>query len=109
MNNEYLYHVVLISFFPDTNEKIREEIIKRYSTLGDDCGGKSKGILFWSAKPNLDLRKDINLVQVSIFKNEKAFNDYKKHSRHIETIEYLKLYANWYVGDVFDFYPEQEK
>lgn len=106
MNKEkYLYHVILISFLPESDNLVREKITKMYSTLGSDCGGHAAGIIFWSVQPNLDLRKNIHLVEVAIFKDQESFDKFKKHPKHIEVVELLKSNANWTVGDLLAELP----
>ena len=103
---DVLHHVILISFLSEAEESIKNEIIKRYSTLGFDCGGYEAGILFWSAKPNKDLRKNIHLVEVAIFKDDESFENFKKHPKHVEVVELLKTSANWFVGDIYHEFPD---
>lgn len=104
-NQKYLYHVVLISFLPEAISEVREEIIRRYLTLGEDCGGRSKGIFFWSAQPNTDLRKNIHMTEIAIFKDQESFEEFKNHPKHKEVVELLKKSANWFVGDITDTFP----
>lgn len=101
----YLHHVVLISFLADTPQEMREEIANKYATLGDDAGGKEAGVLFWSVKPNMDTRKNIHLVEIAIFKDNKSFEDFKNNPKHIEVVELLKKSANWTVGDIMESFP----
>lgn len=107
MNNTetYLHHFVLISFFSSTSQEMKDEIARRYSTLGEEAGGTEKGILFWSVKPNMDTRKNIHLVEFAIFKNKQSLDDFKNHPRHVEVVELLKASADWYVGDIIDVFP----
>ncbi len=105
IKESYLHHVIFISFLPEASEEIKQEIAARYATLGDDCGGKNAGILFWSVQPNMDLRKGVHLVEIAIFKDQKSFEDFKKHPKHIEVVELLKPVANWQVGDVVEILP----
>ncbi len=101
-----LFHIILFSFLPETKEEIRQEIINRYSTLGEDCGGADAGILFWSVKPNIDLRKNIHFVEMAIFKNRECLEQFKNHPKHKEVVEILKTSANWYVADFMDYFPK---
>lgn len=106
---DVLHHVILITFLPEAQESVKNEIIERYATLGADCGGHEAGILFWSTKPNTDLRKNIHLVEIAIFKDNDSFEKFKKHPKHIEVLELLKTSANWYVGDIFHEFPNLPK
>jgi hypothetical protein len=101
----YLHHIVLISFLPNISQDIKDEIALRYATLGDDCGGKKEGILFWSAKPNMDTRKNIHLIEVAIFKDKDSFENFKNHPKHKEVVELLKTSADWSVGDTIESFP----
>jgi hypothetical protein len=94
------YHIILISFKPETSEAIREEVYNRYQTLGEECGGADAGILFWSVQKNLDQRKNIHLVEFAVFKDQEALDNLKKHPKHAELVkDFLIQYADWQIGD----------
>ena len=95
-----LWHVVLISFRPETPEKGRQEIYNRFQTLAQDCGGKKAGILFWRVDRNLDLRKNVHLVEISVFKDQAALQTFRKHPKHKELTDILSRMADWLVGDI---------
>lgn len=101
----YLHHVVLITFLPTASQEIKDEIADRYATLGEDCGGEKAGILFWSAKPNMDTRKNIHLIEVAIFKDKPSYENFKNHQKHKEVVELLKISADWMVGDTIEAFP----
>jgi hypothetical protein len=101
----HLLHVVLISFFSTTTQDMRDEISDRYAVLGEEAGGQDMGILFWSTKPNMDLRKNIHLIEVAIFKDKQSYDNFKNHPRHIEVVELLKNSADWSVGDTIETFP----
>jgi hypothetical protein len=101
----YLHHVVLISFLPDAPEEVRVDIARRYTTLGDDCGGANAGIFFWSVQPNMDVRKNIHLVEIAILRDTQALEALKNHPKHQAIVELLKGSANWFVGDLIDTFP----
>lgn len=101
----YLHHVVLITFLPTASQEIKDEIADRYATLGEDCGGEKAGILFWSAKPNMDTRKNIHLIEVAIFKDKPSYENFKNHQKHKEVVELLKTSADWMVGDTIEAFP----
>ena len=106
MKRDYLFHTILFSFLPETSQEIKQEIISRFSTLGEDCGGKKEGILFFSAKENLDTRKNIHLVEIAIFDSESSFKKFKEHQKHKEIVEILKNSTDWYVGDIWGEFPQ---
>ena len=95
-----IWHIVLISFWKNTPQKTREEIYQRYQTLAEDCGGEESGILFWKVGRNLDLRKDVHLVEIAVFKDDDALQVFKQHPRHKEITGMLCKVANWQVGDI---------
>lgn len=101
----YLHHVVFISFNDSASEEMKQEISAKYITLGDDCGGKEAGILFWSVQPNIDLRKGIHLIEIAFFRDHDSYENFKKHPKHVEVVELLKSSANWYVGDIVEIFP----
>ena len=95
-----LFHVVLISFLPETSEDQKQSIYDRYQTLAKDCGGKDAGILFWKVEYNLDLRKNVHLVEVAAFSDDSAFQKFRSHPAHKLIAEDLSKLANWQVGDI---------
>lgn len=96
-----LWHVVWVSFKPDSTEEQRQEVYDRYQTLDQDCGGRAAGILFWRVDKNLDLRKSVHLVEVAIFESDDALQAFRKHPKHQEFTEtLLSKVADWKVGDI---------
>ncbi len=95
-----LWHVVLISFKPEASDAVRQEIYKRYQTLDGDCGGKDAGILFWKVGHNLDLRKNVHLVEIAVFEDDAALHAFRLHPKHKELTDILSQVADWWVGDV---------
>ncbi|MBI2047566.1 MAG: Dabb family protein [Parcubacteria group bacterium] len=96
-----LWHVVLISFRPETPESVRMEIYKCYQTLGEDCGGMNAGILFMLVEHNLDLRKNIHLVEIALFKDSDALQTFRQHPKHKELVDILSKVADWQIGDIY--------
>jgi len=97
---ESIWHVSLISFKSDVSDETRQDSFECLQTLGENCGGKKAGIMYWEVGRNLDLRKNIHLVVISIFESEDAFQAFKQHSEHKGIGESLKQIADWWVGDV---------
>ncbi|MBI2099157.1 Dabb family protein [Candidatus Uhrbacteria bacterium] len=95
-----LWHICLISFHQDAPESVRREIYDRYQTLDADCGGAGAGILFWKVAWNLDLRKNIHLVEISVFTNNDALQRFRRHPKHMELTDILREIADWQVGDI---------
>ena len=102
----HLLHVVLISFLPATTQEMQDEISDRYAMLGEEAGGEKAGILFWSTKPNMDLRKNIHLIEVAIFKDKQSYENFKNHPKHKKVVELLKTSADWSVGDTIESFPK---
>lgn len=97
---ETIWHVVLISFKPEASETIKQEIYDRYQTLNEDCGGEAAGILFWEVDCNLDLRKNVHLVEIAVFKDDAALHAFRRHPKHKELTDILSQVADWQVGDI---------
>lgn len=94
-----LWHDVLISFRDTASEDVRQEVYDRYQTLDRDCGGKEAGILFWNVSWNLDLRKNVHLVEVAVFRDDVALQAFRVHPKHNEITKILREVADWQVGD----------
>lgn len=92
---EVLHYVVLISFKEGTPESTIQDIYDRYQTLSDDCGGKDTGILFWRVKRNLDLRKNVHLVEIVTFTDNEALQRFRVHPKHKEIANALSRVADW--------------
>lgn len=95
-----LWHVVLIGFKPGASEEIKQEIYERYQSLAKDCGGKEAGILFWTVGHNLDLRKNVHLVEIAVFSDDEAMQNFRNHPKHKELTDILCKVADWQVGDI---------
>ena len=95
-----LYHIIFISFKKGTPNSIKKKIYCQYQTLGVETGGRKAGILYWNIQQNLDLRKNIQLIEFAVFKNEYALERFKNHPKYIKLVEnYVKKYCNWYRGN----------
>ncbi len=96
-----LWHITLISFKNKAQQSIKDEAYRRLLALCENCGGREAGILFWGVGKNIDLRKGIHLVVISIFKNKKALEKYKQHLKHKELTDLLSQVADWQDGDIW--------
>jgi len=94
-----LWHAVLISFHPDVTDEQQSTIYESYQTLAEDCGGTKAGIIFFKVERNLDIRKNVHLVQIAVFENDAALQRYRTHPKHVELTDVLKKIADWQVGD----------
>ncbi len=101
-----LLHIVLISFRLDAPDSARQKAYGMLLTLGDDCGGKEAGILFFTVDNNLDLRKNVHLVEVAIFKDNEALQKFRNHPKHAALTEILRDIADWQVGDIKTELPQ---
>lgn len=97
---ETLHHIVLISFKPNTSESIMQDIFDRYQTLDKMCGGKEAGILLWKVKKNMDLRKNVHLVEIAEFINNDSLQAFRRHPEHQKIANDLSKVADWQVGDI---------
>ena len=95
-----LVHVVLISFRPDTSAEQRQQVLLDYQGLGERCGGKDAGIMFWQVDRNLDQRKDWHLVELSAFRDDVALRRFREHPAHVQATSVLREIADWAVGDI---------
>lgn len=95
-----LWHVILISFKPETTEEQRKKIFDMYQTLDQDCGGSEAGILFWRVDHNMDLRKGVHLVEIAIFRDWDARETFRAHPKHNELTSILREVADWQIGNI---------
>ncbi len=93
-------HAVLVSFRDHVSEAQREQIVAQFERLGEACGGEKEGILFWQAGFNLDQRKNWQLVQFSIFRDNGALQRFRSHPAHAILSETLRQIADWSIGDI---------
>ncbi len=95
-----LWHVLLIKFNTDTAQEAKDRIFGLYQTLATDCGGKEAGILYFKVERNLDLRKNIELVEIAIFRDNEALQAFRVHPLHVTLAQDLSKIADWQVGDI---------
>ena len=100
MGTDALWHVVLVAFREDTPLAARQKIYGRYQTLAEECGGRKSGILFYQADWNRNLSKGDHLVEVAVFASDAAFQAYRRHPKHAELTEMLKVIADWHGGEI---------
>ena len=94
-----LVHVVLISFKKETPDEVRQDIYDRYQVLGQLFGGPVAGLLYWKVGHNLDLRKNVHLMEVAVFTDKEALERFRVHPKHKELTDILCKVADWQVGD----------
>jgi hypothetical protein len=95
-----LVHTVLVSFHKHVSEAQREKMIAEYQQLGEMCGGETEGILFWRAGLNLDQRKNWNMMEFAIFRDNKALQRFRFHPAHVKLGEMMRHLGDWAVGDI---------
>ena len=91
-------HVATISFRNVVSQDTRDEILNMLRSLGEKCGGRRFGVVSWNVGKNLDVRKKnkhIHLVEVAIFEDEDAFNNFCQNPVHREAGETLAKIADW--------------
>lgn len=103
--SDVFIHVVLISFYDDVSQAVREAKYEQFRDLGEACGGKNAGILAWCADWNLDQRKGHHIVQFAIFQDEAAFQWFRQHAAHAALSEEMSKLADWVVGDIAGSLP----
>lgn len=95
-------HIVLVSFRDNADEVVREEIFQQHRELGERCGGAKAGITLWRVERNLDTRKGVHAVQLSIFQSKEAFQAFRGHEAHQQFAAVLRDVADWVVADFSD-------
>lgn len=95
-----LLHIALIKFRPGTPQEVQEKIYGLYQTLDQDCGGEAAGIHSWRVDWNMDMRKNVQLVQVSEFRDTDALQAFRAHPKHAAVTDILREVADWQVGDI---------
>lgn len=100
MPTSTLAHVILISFYADASQAERETTLSDFRQLGDRCGGRDAGILYWRADWNQDQRKNFQVMAMAIFADQDALSAYRLHPGHKAFAEALSRIADWIVGDL---------
>jgi hypothetical protein len=100
-----LVHVVLISFRARATPEQRDQILTDYQDLGERCGSRNAGILFWQVDRNLDQRKSWHLVELAVFRDDAALQRFREHPAHVKLTSVLREIADWAVGDISSTLP----
>lgn len=100
-----LQHVVAISFKLDASEAERQKAWGMYQILGDECGGRGAGILYWKVDWNLDQRKGYHLVESVIFTDWDALQAFRAHPNHQGVFDLMRRIADWVVADLEVDFP----
>ncbi len=95
-----ILHVVLFTYRPKISETLRKRALKHHQALRVDCGGQAAGILFWKVEFNLDFRKNVEIVQFSIFKDSDALHKFRNHKKHKEFTDIMREISDWQAGDI---------
>ena len=100
-NQPVLKHVALISFWLSASKQEQQEILELYQTLAEECGGREAGIFSLEVRKNLDLRKNMHLVEIAIFRDQDALQAFRAHHAHHRLTDRLSKCATWYTGDFY--------
>jgi Stress responsive A/B Barrel Domain len=100
-----LVHVVFISFRAEATPEQRDQVLADYQYLGERCGGRAAGILFWQVDRNLDQRKSWHLVELAVFRDDAALQRFRAHPVHVKLTSVLREIADWAVGDINSTLP----
>jgi hypothetical protein len=100
-----LVHVVFISFRAEAKPEQYAQILTDYQDLGERCGGRAAGILFWQVDRNLDQRKNWHLVELAVFRDDAALQRFRAHPAHTKLPSVLREIADWAVGDINSTLP----
>jgi quinol monooxygenase YgiN len=95
-----LVHVVFISFRAEATPEQRDQVLADFQDLGERCGGRNAGILFWQVDRNRDQRKNWHLVELVVFRDDTALQRFRAHPAHVRMTSMLREIADWAVGDI---------
>ena len=93
-------HSVFIRFHDAVSDQQRETLIAEIQNLGEACGGKEQGILFWQVGRNRDQRKNWHFVELAVFEDSAAMERFRVHPAHATHSEAMRSLADWVVGDL---------
>lgn len=102
---QILWHIAVHKFKPEATPEQRAEILEMIANLGEACGGKEAGILYWCAGPNLDMRKGYDIAEVAIFTDETAKEKFRVGDAHTAFVVKLREVADWVVGNIYGSPP----
>lgn len=102
---EVFVHLVMVSFWESVPQETRERKLADYRALGDACGGRAAGILYWDAGWNRDQRKGYHLIEFGIFSDADAFQRFRAHPVHAVFAAEMSQLADWVVGDLATALP----
>jgi hypothetical protein len=96
------WHIVFISFKEGVPEEVRQDAVAQDRALGEKCGGFETGIITWKVVENLDQRKGVHFIQISMFVSKEAYEAFRVHPEHKKFGAVLREVADWKVGDFID-------
>ena len=99
-DDKTIFLINLISFHEHASEETRTVAREACERLGEECGGKKAGILLWNVAPNLDLRKNVHLVEVALFESDDALQAFRNHPAHMKFAAVLRGAADWKIGKI---------
>ena len=103
--SKVLLHTVHTRFY-SAPEESRLKILARFQQLAEQCGGKEAGILFWNVEQEQYDTRKTDMVQIGIFRDEEAFEAFRKHPIHKKLKLELRECADWNPGN---FFPDKDK
>lgn len=95
-----LWHIVGIKAKQGVSQAVKDELCGRLNSLGEMCGGKAAGILMWGAGTNSDLRKGWHFVEIGLFTDDCALQQFRRHPHHVEFVNFMSKVADWVVLDL---------
>ena len=91
-------HIVFFKLHNNVSEADKQEALLELRKLGEN----NPDILELKIEESLDQRKGQIIVENSLFKNELAFQEFRKSPTHAKAAATLSKIADWWVGDYLE-------
>ena len=88
-------HIILFKLYEGTDSQKEAKAVSLLKALGEG----NEEILEWRIARSIDTRKGIIVIENGLFKNEEAYERFRKSDKHQETVSFMSQIADWTVGD----------
>jgi len=91
-------HIILFKLYEGTDSQKEAKAVSLLKALGEG----NEEILEWRIARSIDTRKGIIVIENGLFKNEEAYERFRKSDKHSEIVKFMSQIADWTVGDYID-------
>lgn len=97
-NKNPIRHIILFKLYKNVGIDEETKAIQLLRALGTG----DEEILEWRVEKSVDIRKGIVIVENGLFKDDRAYERFRKSDKHVEIVSFMGQISDWTVGDYIE-------